>query len=80
MKLYTSYPKNNPINIDQNVLTKYHCSQFYIHILNLYEFTAGSKDQKYFPIRDDNSVDWNALFYANQTHDNEFRRYQKIHW
>jgi hypothetical protein len=74
LKLYTSYPENNPINIDRNVLTKYHCNEFYIQVLNLQDFTRWTKDQKYFPIRDNKSVDWNALFYANQTNDNEFRR------
>lgn len=74
LKLYISYPQNNPINIDRNVLTKYHCNQFYIHVLNLQDFTVWTKDQKYFPIIDNKSVDWNALFYNNQTNHNEFRR------
>lgn len=27
LKLYTSYPQNNPINIDRNVLTEHNCNQ-----------------------------------------------------
>jgi hypothetical protein len=66
LKLYTSYPQYNPINIDRNVLTKYHCNQFYIHILNPQNFTAWTSDQKYFPVNS-KAVNWNALFYWNQT-------------
>jgi hypothetical protein len=74
LKLYTSYPQNNPINIDRNVLIKYHCNQFYIHISNPQNFIQWKKDQKYFPIKDNASVDWNALFYYNQTNFNEYSR------
>jgi hypothetical protein len=72
LKLYTSYPLNNPINIDRNVLTKYNCNQFYIPVLNLQDLGGWKKDQKYFPIRE--GVDWNALFYFNQTNYNNFQR------
>ncbi len=72
LKLYTSYPLNNPINIDRKVLTKYNCDKFYIPVLNLQDLGAWKKDQKYFPIRE--GVDWNILFYHNQTNYNDFQR------
>ncbi len=74
LKVYTSYSQDNPINIDRNVLNKYHCNQFYIHILNPQNFAGWKKDQKYFPIRDNKSIDWDALFYYNQTNINEYMR------
>jgi hypothetical protein len=74
LKIYMSYPQNNPINIDRNILNKYNCSQFYIHILNPQNLIQRKKDQKYFPIRDNKSVDWNALFYFNKTNFNEYSR------
>lgn len=65
LKLYTSYPQNNPINIDRNILTKYNCNRFFIYILNPQNFTAWTRDEKYFHGRDSNAVNWNALFYTN---------------
>jgi len=69
-KLYTLYPQHNPFNIDQNVLTKYGCNKYYFPVLNFRDFQnfpVWSKNQKYFPIKDSNEVDWNALFYNNFT-------------
>ncbi len=71
LKLYTSYPQNNPININRNILTKYHCNRIFLFILNPQNLTAWTKDQKYFLVRDNKAVNWNALFYWNQTNQND---------
>jgi hypothetical protein len=42
--------------------------------LNPQNFTQWKKDQKYFPIKDNKSIDWNALFYYNQTNINDYSR------
>jgi hypothetical protein len=55
-------------------LTKYNCNQFYIHVLNPEHVMTLKKNQQYFPIRDNIGVDWNALFYRNQTNTYEFMR------
>jgi hypothetical protein len=78
LKLYTSYPQNNPVNIDRNVLGKYHCSQFYYPVMNLQNFSGWAGDQKYFPVRDSKGVNWNALFYWNGTDADEYNRSASI--
>lgn len=75
LKLHTSYPQNNPLNIDTHYLTtEYHCNRFYSPVFNLQNIKSLADDKKNFATTDNNSVDWNALLYYNETNGNEFRR------